>query len=124
MLTYAFQVLNQSNYDEIASEKFENIHDLFAAILSKGIAQQLKQGLHREYIEENENLTVMRGKLDIRAQLQIDCKSSSDFLVTLMNLQKTIDTNQIIKTTTHLLIRKASVKSEYKDTLKKEMLIF
>ena len=49
MLTYAFQVLNQSNYDEIKSEPFDNAQNLFAAILSKGIAQQLKQGLHREY---------------------------------------------------------------------------
>ena len=51
MLTYAFQVLKQSNYDEVASEPFDNVQDLFAAILSKGIAQQLKQGLHKEYIE-------------------------------------------------------------------------
>ena len=50
MLSYAFKILKQSNYDEVASEKFENAQDLFAAILSKGIAQQLKQGLYREYV--------------------------------------------------------------------------
>ena len=33
MLTYAFQVLRQTNYKEIAVEDFENIHDMFAAIL-------------------------------------------------------------------------------------------
>ena len=37
MLTYAFQVLKQTNYDEIASEEFEEIQDLFASILAKGI---------------------------------------------------------------------------------------
>ena len=42
MLSYAFRILKQSNYDEVASEKFENAQDLFAAILSKGVAQQLK----------------------------------------------------------------------------------
>ena len=47
MLSYAFQILKQSNYKEVASEKFDNAQDLFAAILSKGIAQQLKQGLYR-----------------------------------------------------------------------------
>ena len=35
MLSYAFQVLKQSNYDEIASEKFEQAQDLFAAILAQ-----------------------------------------------------------------------------------------
>ena len=48
MLSYAFQILKQSNYDEVASEKFDNAQDLFAAILSKGIGQQLKQGLYIE----------------------------------------------------------------------------
>ena len=33
MLSYAFQILKQSNYDEVASEKFDNAQDLFAAIL-------------------------------------------------------------------------------------------
>ena len=65
MLSYAFQILKQSNYDEVASEKFDNAQDLFVAILSKGIAQQLKHGLYREYITKNETLSVMRGKLDL-----------------------------------------------------------
>ena len=32
MLTYAFQELKQNNYEEIAGEEFEEIHDLFAEI--------------------------------------------------------------------------------------------
>lgn len=28
MLTYAFQSLRQSNYDSVATEDFENIHDM------------------------------------------------------------------------------------------------
>lgn len=46
MLSYAFQTLNQSNYEEIAAEKFEDMQNLFAAILAKGIGFQLKQGLY------------------------------------------------------------------------------
>ena len=46
MLTYAFQVLHQSQYEEVAIEEFEHIHDLFALILAKGISGQLKQGLY------------------------------------------------------------------------------
>ena len=61
MLSYAFQVLKQSNYESIAAEDFENVQDLFAAILNKGVAQQLKQGLYREYVPRNETLAAMRG---------------------------------------------------------------
>lgn len=65
MLAYAFRILRQKNYDEIAAEEFDDIQDLFAVILAKGVSQQLKQGLHKEYITKNEDLSVMRGKLDI-----------------------------------------------------------
>ena len=37
MLTYAFQELKQNNYEEIAGEEFEEIHDLFAEILLRSI---------------------------------------------------------------------------------------
>ena len=33
MLSYAFQILKQEDYKQVAGEKFEKIHDLFAAIL-------------------------------------------------------------------------------------------
>ena len=74
MLAYAFQVLRQKNYEDVASEEFEEVQDLFAAILARGIAQQLKQGLYREYITRNEDLPTLRGKLNlqgtIRSQIQ------------------------------------------------------
>ena len=44
MLTYAFKELKRNNYEQIAGENFEDIHDLFAEILSLGIAYLLKQG--------------------------------------------------------------------------------
>ena len=43
-LTYAFRELKQNNYEEIAGEDFDNIQQLFAEILIKGISCQLKQG--------------------------------------------------------------------------------
>ena len=50
MLTYAFQELKQNNYEKIYGENFDEILDLFAEILHKGIAYQLKQGLRKEYV--------------------------------------------------------------------------
>ena len=41
MLSYAFTTLKQSVYENIEKEPFDNIHNLFAAILAKGI------GLHQ-----------------------------------------------------------------------------
>ena len=124
MLTYAFQVLHQSNYDEISSEPFDNVQDLFAAILSKGIAQQLKQGLHREYVNKNEDLPVMHGKLDFNGTIKNMVQNKKQLACEYDELSENNIFNQIIKTTVFLLLKEDSVKDESKIALKKEMLFF
>ena len=65
MLSYAFQTLKQETYEDVAVESFDEMYNLLAAILAKGIGLQLKQGLYREYISHQEELTVMRGKINM-----------------------------------------------------------
>ncbi len=124
MLSYAFQILKQSNYDEVASEKFDNAQDLFAAILSKGIGQQLKQGLYREYVTKNENLSVMRGKLDmpntIRNRIQRKQKLACEF----DELSENNLFNQILKTAIRYLLSNDGVDGERKIALKKVLVFF
>ena len=70
MLSYAFTTLNQGGYEDVATEEFENMHNLFAAILAKGISRQLKQGLYREYLNRKEDVAVVRGKIDMPGTMQ------------------------------------------------------
>ena len=46
MMAYAFQVLNENGYKNIKTEQFDNVGELCAAILAKGVALQLKRGIH------------------------------------------------------------------------------
>ena len=124
MLTYAFQVLKQSNYDNVSSESFDNVHDLFAAILSKGIAQQLKQGLHREYIGNTEEMYVLRGKLDINGTIKSRINNRRTLACEYDELSENNIFNQIIKVTVTILLREESVREETKSELKKEMIFF
>lgn len=124
MLTYAFQVLRQSNYDEVAIEPFDNIQDLFAAILSKGIAQQLKQGLHREYIERTEDLSVMHGRIDIYGTIRNLAQDRKLLSCEYDELSENNIFNQILKITALLLMKEDSVREESKTALKKELLFF
>ncbi len=124
MLSYAFTTLNQSNYDEIAAEEFDNMHNLFAAILSKGIGQQLKQGLYREYLNRTEDLAVVRGKIDIQGTIKHKIGKKQMISCEYDVLSENNLLNQILKTTVMLLIHHAKVDSEYKNELKKEMLFF
>lgn len=124
MLSYAFTVLNQGEYEDIAVEEFENIHDLFAAILSKGIGRQLKQGLYREYLNRKEDITVVCGKIDIAGTIKNQLARKRAVTCEYDELSENNLMNQIIKTTVMLLIGCKRVKQEYKDDLKKEMLFF
>ncbi len=124
MLTYAFQVLHQSNYDEISSEPFDNVQDLFAAILAKGIAQQLKQGLHREYINIVEDQSVMHGKLDFNGTMKHLIQNRKQLSCEFDELSVNNVFNQIIKTTVFLLLKNDGVKEESRIALKRSMLLF
>ncbi len=124
MLSYAFTTLNQSNYEDVASEEFDNIHNLFAAILAKGIGQQLKQGLYREYLNQTDSLPVLRGKLDIQGTIKHKIAHERLISCEYDILSENNLLNQILKTTVMLLITHAQVDAEYKNELKKEMLFF
>ena len=65
MLSYAFQILQEQGYNNISTEDFDNTAELCSAILSKGISLQLKRGLNKDYIEANEPLSAIKGKIEI-----------------------------------------------------------
>lgn len=124
MLSYAFTTLNQGGYEVLATEEFENMHNLFAAILAKGIGRQLKQGLHREYLNHKEELAVVRGKIDMPGTIQNRLARKCVLACEYDELSEDNLLNQILKTTVMLLLRHTKVDQEYKNNLKKEMLFF
>ena len=124
MLSYAFTTLNQGGYEDIATERFDNIHNLFAAILAKGIGRQLKQGLYREYVNCKENVSTVRGKVDMPGTMQNLFARKRILACEYDNLSENNLLNQILKTTVNLLVRHGEVNREYKNNLRKEMLFF
>lgn len=118
MLSYAFQVLNEQGFKNIATEQFDNTADLCAAILARGISIQIKRGLEREYIEKVEPLSSLRGRILItesiktRSMLKKQMECSYD--------EFSVDSymNRIIKTTMTLLLRSDIKKSRKKDLRK------
>ena len=119
MLTYAFQELRKNNYEKIATEDFDNIHDLFAEILARGFATQLKQGLRKEYVLKHETMSSLKGKLDIDGSMKnlVARKRKLDCDYDELSVDNIF--NQIIKTTVVLLIRHGDVHIKRKVALKK-----
>ena len=124
MLSYAFTMLNQDGYENVATEDFDNLHNLFAAILAKGIGRQLKQGLYREYLDRTETLPVVRGKIDMPGTIQNRLARKHVLTCQYDELSENNLLNQILKTTVMLLLRYAQVNEEHKTDLKKVMLFF
>ena len=124
MLSYAFQILTQDTYDDVAIESFDEMYDLLAAILAKGIGIKLKQGLYREYINRQEELSVLRGKINMSGTIKNQLVHKRVLTCDFDDLSENNLFNQIIKTTVSLLLRNDTVKSKYKDDLKKKMLFF
>lgn len=71
MLSYAFQVLNEKGYRKVNTEQFDNTAELFSAILLRGVHSQLVKGIQKNYMLENEDLSVIRGKLNISETMRI-----------------------------------------------------
>lgn len=124
MLSYAFVALRQLDERRIATEKFENMHNLFAAILSNGIGRQLKQGLYREYVNRREDLPMMRGKIDMQGTIKNKMEKKHLLTCDFDELSENNMLNQVLKTTVMLLLRHAEVDADYKDDLRKKMLFF
>ncbi len=124
MLSYAFTALNQGGYEDVAAEEFENIYNLFAAILAKGIGRQLKQGLCREYLSRKEDTAVVRGKIDMPGTIRNRLARKRVLTCEYDELSENNLLNQILKTTVMLLLRHSQVDQKYKSDLKKEMLFF
>lgn len=106
MLSYAFQILNEQGYKNIATEQFNNTAELMAAILEKGIAIQLKRGLGKEYIPQTEALSSLRGKIDIAESIKTQSMLRKQLICTYDEFSVNSIMNRIIKSTVELLYTK------------------
>ena len=124
MLSYAFTTLSQGDYESVEKEEFDNIQNLFAAILAKGIGRQLKQGLYREYISQSDDIAVVRGKINLAGSIQNRLARKQLLRCEYDELSENNLLNRILKTTVMLLLQSDEVDTEHKNDLKKEMLFF
>ena len=124
MLAYAFQVLQAGGYKDIEGEEFEHLHDLMAAILAKGIANQIKRGLGREYLATVDMLNSPRGKIDISASIKMENYLKKRLVCHYDEYSKNTYINQVLKTIAFLLLRSNDVKMEQKKALQRVLLFF
>jgi 5-methylcytosine-specific restriction enzyme subunit McrC len=124
MLAYAFQVLNEDSYKMVAAEEFEYASDLLSAILAKGIANQIKRGLGREYIEKTEAISSPTGKINVSSSIRQQAMLRKQLVCDFDEFTENAYVNKILKTTSMFLIRSTEVDPQRKKALKRVMLYF
>lgn len=122
MLAYAFQNLNEAEVKNYSAEKFEYIDDLFTVILAKGIAKQIKRGLGKEYLYHTEELISPKGRICIADTMKLRAVQKNVVNCELDELVENTYMNQILKSTSLLLLHSKDVAKENKKQLKKVLL--
>ena len=124
MLAYAFQVLNEQGYRDVALEEdFENTAELLAAILCRGVAVQIKRGLVREYIATEEPLSSPRGKIEVSESIKSMAVRKKQLVCSYDDFSTNAYNNRIIKTTFDILLR-TKISKERKKEIKKVLIYF
>lgn len=116
--------LRRNNYDEIAGENFDNILDLFAEILFKGISFQLKRGLHKDYVSHSDSLTTVKGKINIVGSIRLKMQRKRQLLCDYDEFSENNLHNRILKSTVKLLLQSKDVNLKRRKALRSLMLFF
>ncbi len=124
MLAYAFRALNELEARRFSFENFEFIDELFTVILAKGIAKQVKRGLGKEYMYHAEELESPRGRISVSETLKRRAIHKNGIWCELDELVENTYMNQILKSTSLLLLHSKDVGKENKKQLKKVLLFF
>lgn len=123
MLAYAFQVLREQGYRDIATEEFANTAELCAAILARGICSQLKRGLGREYVDRTEALSSLRGKIEVTDSVKTRTVLRRQMVCSFDEFSVDTRMNRILKATCVQLLR-SDIKKERKKELKRLLVFF
>ena len=122
MLAYAFRVLREQGYADVATEEFANTAELCSAILARGISSQLKRGLGREYVDKTETLSALRGKIEVTESIKTRSVLRRQLVCSYDEFSVDTRMNRILKATCRLLLRSDIDKVRKKEL--KRLLVF
>lgn len=108
LLAYAFEYdkLKFKEQKMFDTEEFKNIYDFFSVLLCTCIEDILKEGAYNEYINYNEELNCIKGRIDVVSTIRTNIMRTENKVIcnydeySINNLL-----NQIIKTTLFYLLK-------------------
>lgn len=119
LLCYAWNKLEERDIIDVNKIDSTKLIDLFAKVLSNSCSRLLKQGLDRYYVEHEDVIMGIKGKLNFSATIKQNVLPLSKTSCIYDEFDYDILHNQILKTTIGKLLRTKKLDSSIKDELYK-----
>jgi len=106
LLCYAWDNLEESGTVDVQElDDFDRIEDLFATVLARGVVRVARRGLDRSYIDFEEELAGVRGKIELGATIKRTSLVRQRLVCSFEDLSPDVVHNQIIASTLDVLAR-------------------
>ena len=112
MLAYALKGLNELDSAKIDLEKFDNIYELFAVMMTQELNKQIKRGLHKNYLTINDEISVVKGKILINETIKPSIIIKNKVVCEYDEYSLNIYLNRIIKTAGFYLLKSKKIKDK------------
>jgi len=106
MLVYVFEILKSKEYERLGREDCEEVYDLLASLLLCGTQVLIKRGFLKNYANEIEELTAIRGRIDIGSSIRRLSFQNAKAVCNFDEFSGNILFNQVLKATFLQLIQK------------------
>lgn len=119
MMAYVFQAIRHEGNERFSSERFDHLHDLLAAILIRGVGAQVKRGLHHDYLPRSDELTTVRGRIDVAGTVRTRSATRGHLVCEFDEFESDTPHNRALKSVIVLLIRRGDVTVQRRDELRR-----
>ena len=118
MLSYAFKILNSQGYKSVETEEYDNVVDLCSEILIRGMNNQIKRGLLKQYKSEKEETAFIKGRINISDSIRNNSFVKRKLVCEYDDFSVDNQMNQTIKATLFFLLR-GNISRDRKKEIKK-----
>jgi 5-methylcytosine-specific restriction enzyme subunit McrC len=117
LLCYAWNKLEESEVVDVNALDSTQLIDLFANVLSKRLSHLFKRGLDRYYIDKENSIAGIKGKLNMSQTIKQGTLTVGKTVCSYDEFDYDILHNQILKATTHKLLMTKNLKTSLRDEL-------
>lgn len=123
LLSYAWKYYRPSEFKKINEKDFKNDTEFFAEIFDLAMSRYVKKGLHREYVEKENTIKTIRGKVNVTSTIKTLGFKSSKVDCIYDEYSPNNPINQLLFSTIHVFL-KTKIGAELKQSIKKKIVFF